>query len=232
MVGEIIPECLGDIVGIRNVRQGLVSGQPFLAIDGVAGLVAMAQMAAIELHAWGSAETDPLTPDRLVFDLDPGDGVPWAEVVEAAHDVRKRLSRLGLVSFCRTTGGKGLHVVVPIAPEVGWDVAKPFSRTFAETMAKKEPRRFLAHLKIADRRGRILVDWLRNGLGATAVASFSPRARPGATVATPVAWREVVAGLEPSKFTVQTVLARLGQLKSGPWKGFDRVVQRLPETAQ
>ncbi|MBV9654080.1 MAG: DNA ligase D [Acetobacteraceae bacterium] len=211
------------------IREGSTSRQPYLAIDGVEGLIAMAQMSAIELHAWGANEADPARPDQLVFDLDPGEGVPWPEIVRAAHDVRDRLRRLGLASFCRTTGGKGLHVVVPLRAEADWGLAKPFCRAFAETMAQEEPERFLAHLKIADRRGRILVDWLRNGLGATAIASFSPRARPGATVATPVAWDEVTAKLDPAKYTVRTVPERLSRLKTDPWDGFGNTGQRLPE---
>ena len=179
----------------------------------------------------GADETDPTRPNWIVFDLDPGDGVPWPEVVKSAHDTRKRLQAIGLESFCRTTGGKGLHVVVPLAPEADWSVVKPFCRAFAERMAAEEPTRFLAHLKIADRKGRILVDWLRNGLGATAIGSFSPRARPGATVATPVTWREVTAKLDPAAFTVMTVPARLARLRADPWKGFADIVQGLPGAA-
>ena len=170
----------------------------------------------------------PTCPDRLVFDLDPGEGVVWSDVIKAAHETRDRLMKLGLASFCRTTGGKGLHVVVPLTPEADWSVAKPFCRAFAEAMAEEHPTRFLAHLKIADRRGRILIDWLRNGLGATAVASFSPRARPGATVATPVTWAEVTPKLDPSRFTVRTVPERLAKLKQDPWQGFEKAAQRLP----
>ena len=138
-----------------------------------------------------------LHPDWLVFDLDPGESVAFDEVIKAAHDVRDRLKQLGLTSFCRTTGGKGLHVVVPLTPSADWDTAKRFCRAFAELISQEEPKRFLAHLKIADRHGRILIDWLRNGLGATAVSSYCPRARPGATVATPLTWDEVKAGPEP-----------------------------------
>jgi len=148
-------------------------------------------MSAIELHTWGAAEADPTHPDRLVFDLDPGEGVPFEEVVRSAHEVRDRLLRLGLESFCRTTGGKGLHIVVPLLPEADWEQVKPFCRAFAEAMAEEFPDRYLAHLKIADRRGRILVDWLRNGMAATPISTFCPRVRPGATVATPLAWTEV-----------------------------------------
>jgi bifunctional non-homologous end joining protein LigD len=210
------------------IRDGTAHGQPYLAIDGIDGLVSMAQMSAIELHSWGATEAAPTTPDRLVFDLDPGEGVAWPDIVRAAHDVRKRLEALGLAAFCRTTGGKGLHVVVPLKPAADWDAVKPFCRDFAETMSREAPDRFLAHVKIADRKGRILIDWLRNGLGATAVASFSPRARPGATVATPVAWAEVTAKLDPAAFTLRTVPGRLAKLKRDPWEGFDDVGQVLP----
>ena len=127
-------------------------------------------------------------------------------------DVRDQLQRLGLTSFCRTTGGKGLHVVVPLEPVAHWDVVKPFCRAFAETLSQEQPERFLSTVKKADRHGRILIDWLRNGLGATAVASFSPRARDGATVATPVAWDEVDGKLDPARFTVGTVSDRLERL--------------------
>jgi bifunctional non-homologous end joining protein LigD len=213
------------------VREGSAGGQPYLAIDDADGLISMAQMSAIELHTWGAAEREPTKPDRLVFDLDPGEGVPWAEVVKAAHDVRDRLAQLHLTSFCRTTGGKGLHIVVPLMPEADWSLAKPFCRAFAETMGQEEPNRFLAHLKIADRRGKILVDWLRNGLGATAVASFSPRARPGATVATPVSWKEVTPKLNPSGHTILTLPKRLVSSKTDPWEGFEDIEQRLPDLA-
>ena len=201
------------------IREGRTAKQPYLAIDDVDGLIAMAQMSAIELHPWGASEADPTHPDRLVFDLDPGEGVPWPEVIKAAHEVRARLEALRLQSWCRTTGGKGLHVVVPLRPDADWEEAKPFCRAFAEEMAQEFPERYLAHLKIADRRGRILIDWLRNGLGATAVASFCPRARPGATVATPVDWSEVTPKLDPAAFTVLSVPTRLARLRKDPWAG-------------
>jgi bifunctional non-homologous end joining protein LigD len=151
------------------------------------------------------------------------------EVIKSAHDVRGRLKTLGLESFCRTTGGKGLHVVVPLASSADWDTAKRFCRAFAELISQEEPKRFLAHLKIADRHGRILIDWLRNGLGATAVSSYSPRARPGATIATPLTWDEVKAGLNPANFTVTTIPARLKRMKKDPWPGFADLTQKLPE---
>jgi bifunctional non-homologous end joining protein LigD len=192
----------------------------------------MAQMSAIELHAWGAAELNPLHPDQIVFDLDLGEGVPFDEVVRAAHAVRDGLKRLGLVSFCRTTGGNGLHVVAPLTPKDDWDTVKRFCRSFAEAMSQAEPTRFLAHLKIADRRGRILIDWLRNGMGATAVASFSPRARPGATVATRLAWSEVKSGLDPTMLTIRSVPERLKRMRKDPWNGFSAIDQTLPPVSQ
>jgi len=214
------------------IRQGEFSEQPYLVIDDADGLVAMAQISGIELHAWGAKETDPSRPDQVVFDLDPGDGVAFADVIKAALDLREQLQRLGLESFCRTTGGKGLHLVVPLEPVATWDVVKPFCRAFAETLSREQPERFLSTVKKADRKGRILIDWLRNGLGATAVASFSPRAREGGTVATPVAWEEVNRRLDPGKFTLLTLPARLARQRDDPWKNFASIRQRLPNLAE
>jgi bifunctional non-homologous end joining protein LigD len=164
-----------------------------------------------------------------VFDLDPGETVAFDEVIKSAHEVRDRLRQLNLTSFCRTTGGKGIHVVVPLTPAADWDTAKRFCRAFAELISQEEPKRFLAHLKIADRHGRILIEWLRNGLGATAVSSYCPRARAGATVATPLTWDELKPGLNPAGFTVTTIPARLKRMKQDPWHGFGDISQHLPE---
>lgn len=169
----------------RHILEGQSGRQLYLAIDDEDGLFAMAQMSAIDLHPWGAPVADSTRPDRLVFGLGPGEGVTFADVAAAAHEVQARLGKLNFTSFCRTTGGKGLHVVVPLRPDAGWDRAKPFCRAFAETMVQDAPQRFLAHTKIADRRGRILVDWLRNGLGTIAVASYCPRARPGGVTLPP-----------------------------------------------
>lgn len=210
------------------IRDGMALHQPYLAIDDVAGLVALVQMSTIELHTWGVSEDDVAHPDRMVFDLDPGEGVAWSDVIKAATDIRDRLERLGLAAFCRTSGGKGLHVVAPLAGRNDWPSVRAFCRTVAETLSAEEPKRFLAHTKIADRRGRILIDWLRNGPGATAIASFAPRARPGATVATPVAWPEVTPRLDPARFTIGSIPARLAKLKADPWEGFTSARQSLP----
>jgi len=212
-----------------QIREGLAAGEPYLAIDDVDGLVAMAQVAAIELHSWGASERDPLRPDRIVFDLDPGDGVGYAEVVDAAMLLRERLDALKLVSFCRTTGGKGLHVVTPLSGAADWARARAFSKQMAETLSREEPRRFVATISKEARRGRILIDWLRNGLGATAVASYSPRARDGATVAAPLAWAEVTRALDPRAFTVRTTPARLAHGGADAWAGYAEVAQALPD---
>lgn len=150
------------------------------------------------------------------------------QIVAAALDMRDRLEALGLASFCRTSGGKGLHVVVPLAPEQPWDPVRAWCKRFAEQASDAAPDKYLAHVKIADRRGRILIDWLRNGLGSTAVASFCPRARPGAGVATPLAWKEVTPKLDLQAFTLRTVPERLERLKTDPWDGFGAARRVLP----
>lgn len=212
-------------------HEGAADGAPYLALEGEDALVAAAQIAAIELHSWGSSLADPLHPDRLVFDLDPGDGIGVGELVQAARDVRDRLARLGLASYCRSSGGKGLHVVAPLVPAADWTVTRQFCRAFAERMAADAPDRYVAVVRKTARSGRILVDWLRNGLGATAVASYVPRARPGAGVATPLAWREVTAKLDLAAHTIATVPGRLARLRRDPWEGFADAARPLPEEA-
>ena len=211
-----------------GIREDSADKAPFLLVDGLPGLVGMAQMSAVELHVWGATEADPLHADQLVFDLDPGEGVAVADIVAAALDVHDQLQYIGLQGFCRTSGGKGLHVVVPLVPGPGWDEVRAFCKSFAEGLSQTRPDKYLAHVKIADRHGRILIDWLRNGLGSTAVASFCPRARQGAGVATPLAWKEVKPKLDLAAFTMKTVPARLTRLRSDPWAGFEEARRKLP----
>ena len=212
-----------------GVREGEADKAPYLVIDDLQGLVAMAQMSAIELHAWGATEADPLHPDQLVFDLDPGEGVGVPDIVAAALDLRQSLEAIGLAAFCRTSGGKGLHLVVPLQPRKPWDPVRTFCKSFAEAMSNEHPEKYLPTVRKTDRQGRILIDWLRNGLGSTAVASFSPRARPGAGVATPLAWSEVNADLDLQAFTVRTVPDRLASLRADPWADFDGSRRELPD---
>ena len=209
-------------------RESEQDGAPYLTFDDADGLVASAQMAALELHSWGSPAADAAHADRLVFDLDPGPGVEWATTVKTAHEVRDRLAAIGLASFCRTSGGKGLHVVAPVLPGPDWDAVRAWCRAFAEAMEAEFPDRFVASVPKARREGRILVDWLRNGLGSTAIGSFSPRARAGAPVATPVTWKEVTPKLDPASFTLLTIPKRLAKLKADPWEGFAAAAQPIP----
>ncbi len=202
------------------LREGAEDDAPYLALSDVAGLVATAQIAAIELHGWGSPGTDPAHADRLVFDLDPAEDVPFARTVEAALEIRRRLEAAGLASYPRTSGGKGLHVVAPISTRMDWDAVRAWCREFAESMERDAPDRYVSSTRKTRRTGRILIDWLRNGLGSTAVASYSPRARLGATVATPLSWREVTPSLDIKAFTIRTVPDRVR--KADPWREFDR----------
>jgi bifunctional non-homologous end joining protein LigD len=182
-------------------------------------------MSALELHPWGSREDKLDVPDRMILDLDPGPGVSWNKVVAAAGEVRGVLDVLGLQSFVRTTGGKGLHVVVPLVRRASWDEVKEVSQAIADFFVRQDPSRYVATSSKARRNGKIYVDYLRNSRGATAIASYSTRARSGAPVATPLRWDELSPRLEPAKFNVLTVPDRLHSLKRDPWEGFFEVRQ-------
>jgi len=202
--------------------------EPMLAIKDLTGLLELVQAGVAEIHPWGSRVERLEYPDRLIFDLDPGDDVPWGVVVAAAAEMRERLAELGLESFLKTTGGKGLHVVVPVEPVVGWDDAKAFTASFAETLARERPDRYVATMAKRVRHGRILIDYFRNHRGATAVAAYSTRGRPQATVSTPLAWDELSESLKSDHFTVGNLRHRLAFLKDDPWPGFFTLKQRIP----
>jgi len=162
-----------------------------------------------------------------VFDLDPDEGLPWVRVVEAAFALKGRLEALGLQSFVKTTGGKGLHVTVPLRRGLDWDAHRDFAEAVATRMAEAEPRLYVTNMRKVLRKGKIFLDYLRNGRGATFVAPYSPRARPGAYVATPVSWEELGRGIAPSDFDLRSVVARLEQGAPDPWQGYFTVEQRI-----
>jgi bifunctional non-homologous end joining protein LigD len=207
------------------------SVESHVVIRDVAGLVSLVQMGVLEIHPWGSRADDPEKPDRLVFDLDPGEGAAWEAVIAAARDVRAVLEEYGLDSFVRTSGGKGLHVVLPIARRHSWDTIKRFSQSIAVELEQAHPDRYVANMSKAKRRGKVFVDYLRNQHGATAVASYSTRARSGAPVAAPLRWNELSPRLAADAFHVRNLLQRLSRLKSDPWDGFVTLRQSLTTSA-
>lgn len=216
---------------LAQLREVTVPGfeEPYLYIEDAAGLVAMVQMGTLEIHPWGVTLDVLDRPDRVIFDLDPDESLTFADVIAAAREVRQRLADLGLVSFVKTTGGKGLHVVLPIEPVTPWPEVKRFAKDLSAGMAADAPTRFLTKMSKAERAGRIFIDYLRNDPTSTAVAPYSTRSRPGAPVAMPVKWDELGPGLDPKAFTIKTAPERVGKLHD-PWAGIGEVRQRLPST--
>jgi bifunctional non-homologous end joining protein LigD len=203
--------------------------QAFVAVQDLRGLIALVQAGTLEIHLWGTTADAIDTCDRLVFDLDPGPEVEWAETIAGAREVRQRLGDLGMETFLKTTGGKGLHVVVPIAP-TDWDTAKSFAHQISLDMARDTPDKFTANMAKKVRTKRIYVDYLRNGRGATAIAAYSTRAREGATVSVPISWNELGKLEAPNIYTAINLPQRLKRQRKDPWADIAKVKQRIPAT--
>jgi bifunctional non-homologous end joining protein LigD len=214
LTGSLPDAVRGVMVPVKGKRE------EYVAVDDIAGVVALVQMGVLEIHPWPAREDQLEKPDLIVFDLDPGEGAAWKMVVDGAKDVRDRLEAVGLTSYLRTSGGKGLHVVVPLARRNTWDELKQFAKSVADTMTREAPDRYLATMSKAKRRGKVFVDYLRNQRGATAIASYSTRARAGAPVAVPLDWSELSSRIKPDMYNIENLPKRLDKLAADPWDGF------------
>jgi bifunctional non-homologous end joining protein LigD len=211
-------------VDIPNKKTGVM--ETYITLDTPEALAGLAQMGVLEVHPWGSRNDDLEHPDRLIFDLDPDETLPWSALTDAASDVRSRLRKAGLTSFLKTTGGKGLHIVAPIEPEHTWTEVKELAHDFVLAMERKNPALYLTKMTKAARKGKIYLDYLRNERGATAVAPYSPRARTGVTVSLPLPWKDLDLPKRPA-FSVKAFDEWKSRLSSDPWKGMLTLRQNI-----
>ena len=219
----------GDTVHKVPIREKDGSTEEYLWIDSIAGIVACVQMGTIEFHGWGARSDDVERPDRLVIDLDPDEGLDFEVVKKAAIDIKAQLADLGLVSFAMLSGGKGVHVVVPLRPDAQWPAVKDFADRFARALATAEPERFVATMSKAKRKGRIFIDWLRNQRGSTAVLPYVVRARPGAPVAAPVTWEELRTVETAARFSIRDAAELIERATSPDLTGWAIADQALPD---
>ncbi|MFM0625388.1 DNA ligase D [Paraburkholderia xenovorans] len=228
--GELFFQKHSQKLSIPNVTQhpGLDPGHPALiTVDTLKALVGAAQMGTVEFHTWNAVVSNIEKPDRVVFDLDPDASLGWERMIEAAQLTRSLLEELGLKSFCKTSGGKGFHVVVPLAKQAGWDEVKDFSQAVAQHMAATLPKYFSAKMGAQNRKQKIFVDYLRNNRGSSTVAAFSARARPGLGVSVPLSWDEVASTTGGDQWTIENLHERLADLKSDPWADYTKTRQRI-----
>jgi bifunctional non-homologous end joining protein LigD len=210
---------------VRRVDVG--EPEPYGSVSDLEGLLALVQMGVLEIHFWGAHRDKIELPDYVVFDLDPDEGLPWERVVEGAFMMRDFLTELGLRTFLKTTGGKGLHVVFPVARRDDWDEVKAFTKAVTEAVVASAPDRYTSKLPKASRKGKVFIDYLRNGRGATSISPYSTRARPGATVSAPLFWEELETGARGDSFNVRNLPERLENLPSDPWADFLKVRQSI-----
>ena len=209
-----------------QIREKTKTGE-YMVVDTVEALVSLAQMNVLEIHTWNSTVERLEQPDRIIFDLDPGQRVSWAEVIAAAKALRKMLAQIGLEAWVKTTGGRGLHLAMPIEPGPDWSECLEFARAIAGVMAEQNPVRYTTDFRKAGRDNKILIDYLRNNRTNTSICAFSVRAREGATVSMPLAWTDLTASLKPSRFTVTSVRDYLATRRVDPWREYRRSTQRL-----
>jgi bifunctional non-homologous end joining protein LigD len=222
-------ENIESLVGLEgvDVEESTGTGR-YATATGVPGLVQLVQLGAIEIHAWLATADRLDCPDQMIFDLDPGIGVGWARLRDAAREVRERLDRRGLVSFVRTTGGKGLHIVAPLDPVHSWEEVRTFARALADAMQADTPSDYVATADKHLRAGKIYVDYLRNARGATAIANYSTRSKRGAPVAVPIAWEELSRLTGASHYKLAGIRRRVAQLERPSWPDFSTLRQKLP----
>lgn len=211
-----------------RIREKTKTGE-YLVADSIAALVSLAQMGIVEIHTWNATDHDVERPNRIILDIDPGPDVTWTQVATAAKLVRDVLKTLGLESWVKTTGGRGLHVVVPIKPERDWSECLAFARDVSESITRTDPGLYTTAFAKAGREDKLLIDYLRNNRTNTSVAAFSTRARPGAHVSMPVSWRDLTGG--PDRWTLQTAVQRMKRQKTDPWERYWPCKQRLSATA-
>jgi bifunctional non-homologous end joining protein LigD len=219
---ETVPDAIGRIKIPEGKKTAI-----YMVADSLPSVIGLVQMGVLEVHTWGAKRDLLDRPDRIIIDLDPDPGVPWKSVVEAAQLVRTLLNELELECFLKTTGGKGLHVALPLQGVHTWDEVKNFAKALADHLVRLIPDRFIANMSKQKRKGKIYVDYLRNAKGATAIAAYSTRARPGAPVSVPIAWEELSVDVRSDHFTVMNVPNRLASLRRDPWREYFTTKQKL-----
>jgi len=217
-----VPESFHTFPVKEDKGQGI-----YLSIDSAAGLQELVQLNAFEIHAWNCHKDNYLRPDQIVMDFDPGPGVPWSEVVDAAFELKEMLEDLDLKSFVKLTGGKGIHVHIPVAPLYDWDQIKSFSQSLALELVSRNPSKYTSNMSKNLRKKKIFVDYLRNGYGATAIVPYSLRARPTSAIALPLEWKELRRVKSPGEFTMDKALKKIKTRKNDPWAGMLKLKQKI-----